>query len=59
MSVLIGQHTSNTKLHYQGFSDEVENNEMPVLTEINNGSIFEVIDTGNIHTSYAANIIKN
>lgn len=59
MPVLVGQHTSLTKLHYQGFSDEVENNEMPILEEKNNGSIFEVIDTGNIHTSYAANLIKN
>ena len=32
---------------------------MSVLVEINKGSIFEVIDTGNIHTSYAANLIKN
>ena len=51
MSVLIGQHTSNTKLIYQGFSTEVEEETMPVLVEI--------IDTGNIHTSYAANLIKN
>ena len=49
MSVLIGQHTSNTKLNYQGFSNEVENNEMPILEEKNNGSIFEVIDTGDIY----------
>ena len=59
MSVLIGQHTSNTKLIYQGSSTEVEEETMPVLAEINNGSIFEVIDTGNIHTSYSSNIIKN
>ena len=49
MSVLIGQHTSNTKLIYQGFSTEVEEETMPVLAEINNGSIFEVIDTGDIY----------
>lgn len=31
MPVLVGQHTSLTKKHYQGFSSEVENNEMPIL----------------------------
>ena len=42
MSVLIGQHTSNTKLIYQGFSTEVEEETMPVLAEINNGSILSM-----------------
>jgi hypothetical protein len=37
MAVLVGQHTSLTKLHYQGSTAAVTN----------------------VHTSYAANIIKN
>ena len=49
MSVLVGQHTSLTKLHYQGFSDEVENDTMPILEEKNNGSIFEVLDSNDVY----------
>lgn len=55
MSVLIGQHTSNTKLHYQGFSDEVENDTMPILEEKNNGSIFEVLDTNDVYVWHIDN----